>query len=257
MHRLATSAIALLLTVPAAASAQQTVDAGEFTLEGWDYATLYERDSWNVEDLIGREVSSLSDNETIGSVVDLVFGSDGELLALVAEIGGFWDIGDTHVSVPWSAVEIPEIGPVGVPVTEDTIADFDIFDYSGLPGTRIADQIVAEVAGEDLGAGLWRASDLLGDYVRIQGEASDDWLNYGYVSDLVVRDGEIAATVVNSVAAMGGGTYAYPPTLRPVGVNDRAGWNQTRGTYDIPILEGDASSLPDFERQRVGTMGPR
>ena len=115
---LATTALAL--SAPAAALAQQYTDAGTFTLEGWNYDALYATDSWNVEDLLDRKVTGLT-GEEIGEVEDLVFNDRGELLALVAEIGGIWDIADTHVSVPWQDVEIPKIGPVGVPVTEDSV----------------------------------------------------------------------------------------------------------------------------------------
>ena len=245
---LATTALAL--SAPAAALAQQYTDAGTFTLEGWNYDALYATGSWNVEDLLDRRVTGLT-GEEIGEVEDLVFNDRGELLALVAEIGGIWDIADTHVSVPWQDVEIPKIGPVGVPVTEDSVDQFSVFDYSGLAGTEIGDKIVADVEQKALHGGIWRASDMLGDFVRIQ-DADEAWMNFGYVTDLVVQDAMIRATVVNTDPAIDGGVYAYPPYVGQTGTEAPANWVPHSATYDMPILRGDASTLPSFEIDKVG-----
>lgn len=239
----------VLATVPPVA-AQQYADAGDFQLQSWTYDALYEAGSWTVEELFDRPVAGTTGDE-IGDVEDLVFNLRGEVVALVAEVGGFWDIGDTHVSVPWENVSMPTDGPVEIPVTEDTLDQYSVFDYSGLPGTKMGDDIVSDIANQDL-FGVWRASDLIGDYVRIQ---DDDraWFNYGYVSDLVVRDAQIISTVVATDQSLGGEDYAYPLFDRPTPPGTSRGLPWSSQVYDIPVLQGDASALPSFEADRVGT----
>lgn len=51
--------------------------------EGWDANTVY--------DEVG------ADWNEIGEIEDLVLSSDGQLIGIVAEVGGFLDIGDKHV----------------------------------------------------------------------------------------------------------------------------------------------------------------
>ncbi|EAR50531.1 hypothetical protein OG2516_09810 [Oceanicola granulosus HTCC2516] len=53
--------------------------------EGWDSANVYDTvgDGW----------------ESIGEIEDIVLSRDGQMIGLVAEVGGFLDIGDKHVMV--------------------------------------------------------------------------------------------------------------------------------------------------------------
>ena len=43
--------------------------------------------------------------EDIGSVENLVIGAEGRLLGIIAQVGGFLSIGDTHVFVPWEQLQ--------------------------------------------------------------------------------------------------------------------------------------------------------
>ena len=51
--------------------------------EGWDPGLMFE------------EVNE--DWQQVGTIEDLVLSTDGELIGIVAEVGGFLDIGDKHV----------------------------------------------------------------------------------------------------------------------------------------------------------------
>lgn len=230
------------------AAAQQSVDAGTIVFENWNYDELYSSTAWSVDEFFEREVAD-SAGEEIGDVEDLVLNDDGDIVALIAEVGGFWDIGDTHVSVPWEMVDVGSGGMVGVPVTEENIADFDIFSSAPLPlDAGVDDQIVEGVDDEYLGMGLWRASDLIGDYVRIQGE-DRAWVNFGYVSDLLIDEGSVSATLVSTAAGYGRGTYAYPyrgGTAQGYGL-----WRPDAVAQDLPVLVGDATSLPWFDEDRM------
>lgn len=50
------------------------------------------------------EVSS--DWENIGEIEDIVLSKDGEMIGIVAEVGGFLDIGDKHVMIPVENVRL-------------------------------------------------------------------------------------------------------------------------------------------------------
>ena len=53
--------------------------------EGWDSAAVY--------DAIGPEWNQ------IGEIEDIVLSREGQMIGLVAEVGGFLDIGDKHVMI--------------------------------------------------------------------------------------------------------------------------------------------------------------
>ena len=53
--------------------------------EGWDNANTY--------DAVG------ADWNEIGEIEDLILSKDGQLIGIVAEVGGFLDIGDKHVTI--------------------------------------------------------------------------------------------------------------------------------------------------------------
>lgn len=60
--------------------------------EGWDATTYHEGigDNWN----------------EIGEIEDLVLSSDGQLVGIVAEVGGFLDIADKHVMLEVNDVNL-------------------------------------------------------------------------------------------------------------------------------------------------------
>jgi sporulation protein YlmC with PRC-barrel domain len=75
----------------------------------------------SVDDLIGMDVLG-PEGEDIGQLENVIFDENGKVLSVVAEVGGLWELDDTHVSIPWSSVEVTADG-VGVPITEDTCSD--------------------------------------------------------------------------------------------------------------------------------------
>lgn len=229
-------------------AAQDAVDAGTIVLENLSYGPLYSSNSWSVDALFGADVVS-SDGTRIGDVEDFVLNDEGEIIALIAEIGGFWDIGDTHVSVPWDLVQWGNSGSLAIPVTEDTIDQFDLFSSSPLANdVSVADEIVEGVDDEQLGSDVWRASELIGDYVRVRGEG-ELWVNFGYVSDMLIDDGTISATLVSTTARYGPGTYAYP--YRGSSAQGYDFWRPDATYQDIPVLIGDATSMAPFDPNQM------
>ncbi|NDV02274.1 PRC-barrel domain-containing protein [Pseudoroseicyclus tamaricis] len=60
--------------------------------EGWDSAYVY--------DAVGPDWNQ------IGEIEDLVLSRDGQLIGIVAEVGGFLDIADKHVVIPVENVSL-------------------------------------------------------------------------------------------------------------------------------------------------------
>ena len=61
--------------------------------------------SWSAADLIGARVRS-ADGGEIGKIQDLIFSSDAEVVTAVISVGGFLDIADKLVAVPYSEVRV-------------------------------------------------------------------------------------------------------------------------------------------------------
>ena len=96
-------------------------------LDMWGYDQLY-AEGWRAEEFLDSDVYG-PDGEEIGEVEDIVVGPDGSILSVVAEVGGFWDIGDTHVSVPWDQVELlADAEGIQIPVTEENVEDYGLYD---------------------------------------------------------------------------------------------------------------------------------
>ena len=231
MRKLLTNTTAVsILALAAPALAQQAdvtvgdtevdvVRQGMVGLDQWDYGGLYEEGAWTAEQLLDADVYGPTGDE-IGEVENIVVGTDGFVEAIIAEVGGFWDIGDTHVRVPWTEVEVAfENGEprVQVPVTEATVEDYDL--YGGIGGEfRVVDD------DDPYTPRGWRATELIDDYVTL-GEGQ----RYGWVEDLVFdQAGRLEAVVVDAAYGAAYGPYAYP--FYGYGYGFRPGYNY----YGLP-----------------------
>lgn len=231
---------ALAASVPTAAMAQ-TIDAGEIVALGtWSYDDLYAA-GWSVEELIDMDVVDAT-GEDVGDIEDVIFGADGKVLSVVAEIGGFLDIGDTHVSIPWEEITV-QADNVLIPITEENIDQYQGFELSVLPASEVGQQIVAGVDDVPTDLRAWRATELIGDYARVRGEA-DELARYGYVNDIIVRDGEIAATVIDPGVGYGRGYFGYPY------YGYRYGWRPGAPYYDMPYTVEEVRGAQPLEYER-------
>lgn len=82
-----------------------------------DYLSGKPANVMHANDLIGKDVKSKSNDETIGSIDDLIIDKDGRIVGAVVGIGGFLGIGDKNVAVAWDALEVS---------TAENGEDFDI-----------------------------------------------------------------------------------------------------------------------------------
>lgn len=226
-------------------TAAQTDDVREdvVDLAGYSYEDLY------AEGMSARSVYEAMDavdstGEEIGQVEDMIIDRDGNVIAVIAEVGGFWDIGDTHVSVPFQDVEFTEFG-VTLPVSEETINDFTIFNADYLAGAEASGEVVQQIDDAEVAPSFYRLSEVIGDYARVSD--NDTFRNYGYVRDAVIREGRVDALIINPDLGYGMTGYrAYPY----YGAN--YGYNPYDRYYDMPYDATEAVDLEEFDYSSFG-----
>jgi sporulation protein YlmC with PRC-barrel domain len=204
-------------------------------LHDWNYEDLYQEGSWSAEQLFDAEVYG-SEGEEIGDVENIVIGTNGSVQSLILEVGGCWDIGDTHVSVPWSEADVQfqdDEPRVQVPLTEDNVDDYDVFGGTG------GEFRVVDDDNPDIQRG-WRATELIHDYVTLQ-----DGERYGWVDDILFdQGGKVQAVVVDAAYGVSG-PYAYP--YYGYGYGFRPGYNY----YQLPYGDADVEALEPFDLDRL------
>jgi sporulation protein YlmC with PRC-barrel domain len=249
-------------------------------LDEWTYDDIY-AGGMSAEEFIDEYDVYGAAGEDIGDVEDVIVGADGRVLAVVAEIGGFLDLGDTHVAVPWGEVEM-NMGEqaITIPLTEENVEDYGVYGEGyafgegamDVTGSVAGQEIVGDIDDQPLGPRAYRVSEVIGDYVRIrdgEGETTDaaamdaetaapgmmgrpgyagraGYRDYGYVNDVIIADGQVQAVVVNPDLAYGRGYYAYPyysPYYYGYGPY-----------YDLPYGEEEVGAAEPFEYERLGEM---
>jgi len=205
----------------------------------WAYDDLY-AGGWRAEWALGSDVYG-PEGEEIGELEDIIIGPEGQILSIVAEVGGFWDIGDSHISVPWDEVQVSDdFDRFQIPVTEENVEQ-----YSAHEARLTATEAAGEVAlVDDVAAGVraWRARELIGDYAYLE-----DRVGYGYVDDLIFREGRLESVVIRPDVGYGdAGYYAYPYHGYDYG------WHPGYDYYQLPYTEEEAADLEPFEYDELG-----
>lgn len=137
MRLITLTATAVALTAGAAIADQHMSGEGSEQFRARDltgnnvYTTnTYVEDDWDLD-------AEVTDIETaysnIGEIEDLVLDADGKLIGIVAEVGGFLDIGDKHVMLP--------------------VEDLQVVSSAGEPYyvTRLTEEQLEELEGVDQG----------------------------------------------------------------------------------------------------------
>ena len=203
-------------------------------LSDWTYEPLYES-GWSVEDMMDETAVVGPSGQEIGQVENLVFSDDGKIMAMIAQVGGVMDIGDTHVSIPWNEVELSQdMERIEIPINEESADDYAIFGDRSALLKEDADRIVTVDEETQTGTKIFKATDLIGDYAYL----TED-VQYGYVSDLVVQDGKVSAVVIDASRYARPGYYAYP-----YGATD--GWRPSGLRFQLPYSEGEIASIDTF-----------
>jgi sporulation protein YlmC with PRC-barrel domain len=198
------------------------------------------RTGFRGESLLDADVIGTTGDD-IGDVENVLIGPDDRIVAIIAEVGGFWDIGDTHVAVPWSEVQLTGEG-VRVPVTEENIENYSVFRNEEYFTLRKAGAIGVVDDDLDTGSRVWKLSELVDDYAVLRTGAS-----YGYVDDVVFsQDGRLEAVVVTPDARYGyAGRYAHP--FYGFGV----GWAPRYQYYQLPYDRADVAEVAEFDGDRM------
>jgi sporulation protein YlmC with PRC-barrel domain len=234
-----TLAIAIAaLGIGSVAQAQQYGDSDNIiAISEWNYDDLYNRGGFDADWLMDRDVSTQEEAD-IGSVENVLINDKNHIEAIIIQIGGIWDIGDTHVAVPWDQVDIID-GNLQVPLRADNYDDYNLFSGENEYISKSALQQVTQVDDEvDAGNNIWKLSDLIDDYATM-GEG----MGYGVVENVLFNDnGEMQAVIVSgSSADFADGTYTYPF------YGYDYGWNPDRDSYNLPYTADDVSGMDNFD----------
>lgn len=209
-------------------------------LSDWNYDAIYDN-GWSLDALMEAEVVG-EDGEEIGDVENVLLDESGRLLSVIAEIGGFIDIGDTHVAVPFDQVTVGnDLEMITVPLDQDNVEEYSVFGEWGYFDASEAGY--AQVVNDDLltGPRVWKASDLLDDYAVLTGG-----VGYGYVDDLIFVDGGMLhAVVVDPAIGYGPGPYAYPY------YGYAYGWYPGASYYDLGYNAQDVAVIDTFDPSQM------
>lgn len=203
------------------------------TLAEWEYNSIYEAGGVRAEYMLTEEVFGPA-GEEIGNVENAIINAQGQIVALIIEVGGVWEIGDTNIVVPWEQVRLIPDG-FQVPVSEDNYGAYLLFSEHSFVTTKALQQthpVNEEVA---TGARTWKLSALLNDYVVLE-----NGLGYGYLDDVIFsKDGRIMALMVTSSLAYGLGVYAYPFYGHA--------WQPNDDVYRLPYARDAVDTLAPFD----------
>ncbi|SHF27622.1 PRC-barrel domain-containing protein [Modicisalibacter ilicicola DSM 19980] len=243
---------ALLLSALAATSLAQAQDGGSSgdgqdqgrkitPVSDWSYDRIYEAGGFRADRLMEAVVKGAEDGE-IGSVENALISADNRILALVARVGGSWNMGDKYVAIPWEEVTLAEDG-LKTPLREDNVEDYGLFDEAYV--TRSDLQDLAEIE-DDVATGprVWKLSELLSDYA-----VKEDGSGFGHVSNVLFSQrGEMQAVIVEpSADEQTKGPYAYPFH----GYDDE--WAPRQGAFELPASPGNGEGMQAFDYSRYAS----
>lgn len=230
--------LALVLAGPGAALAQDApvpVDENFVPLADWMASGALEGGRSAVRLMEEADVYE-PDGEEIGSVENILFGPEGNLLAVVADLG-LWDIGLTDVSIPWEAVELRGEALI-VPIDEDNLEEYTVFEDTIVTARRAAEEPVSALDDNPLGPLVWQASDLMGLEARLW--IGEGYETFGTIGDLVLTEDGIAAVVVS------GGEDDTARALPFYGFDVVWGWSAEDEYYDLPYGVEEVMALPGW-----------
>ena len=180
------------------------------------------RDSLSAARLIGTPVHP-TNGRRIGDVHDLIVSRYGNIVYVVAAVGGMLGIGAQSISVPWPDVRIDsEMRWVQTPLMERA-GKISTFGF------------VARDDNVGIAGLTWSARDLIGDYVRLA-----EPLRYALVADVLFsRDGSTQSVVVRRIGSpIGPGwDYAYAGYGPARYADSPRGPNQNAPLFDRVKLE--------------------
>lgn len=220
-------------------------DTNVRSIDEWSYAPIYEKGGFRAEKMLEAKVFGTQGAE-IGDIKNILLDQKNQIVGVIAEVGGMWDSGDRHISVPWDEVVFSENG-VEIPVQQDNVEEYDIFRefdeaYVSEQELERIKEVEEDVA---LGPRTWKITDVLHDYVRMK-----DGTDYGLITDaLFAKDGVMQAIIIKPAnTETGQGPRAYPFYGYP------QGWRPGDRHYVLPFAREDIETLPVFEYEKYKSV---
>ncbi|SFH30896.1 PRC-barrel domain-containing protein [Modicisalibacter xianhensis] len=205
----------------------------------WDQNAVYEQGQFLGENLLDQDVLG-QNGEDIGDISNAVLNEQNKIIALIAEVGGFWDMGDTHVIVPWEQARFTRNG-VHLPINEDNLEQYQLYGENSVVKKQAFQKKAIIEDDADTGQRTWKLTDLINDYSNLSNGAA-----YGYVNNAVfAKDGQLLAVIVVPSGVVGrGGPMAYPF------YGYESGWAPGDSTFEVPYSDQERSQLSPFDFQR-------
>lgn len=233
---LAATAIAVSPTVVGA----QVPDPPVKILPDWSYQPLYDRAA-SAENLFEEGTVKDSSGQVIGDIENIIFSDRGKALAIIANLAGTADRGEIHVSIPWDKLEFGNNQTdVNVKIDASKITEYTGFDPSGIVEKKDVASLgtVEQDQAMDLGENVFQARDLIGDHAYL-----GDNKRWGYINDLVIREGKLVGIVVEVSDENTSRHFAAP-------FDQRAGVNPGDRRYRPPLNENAIQTLGEFDYDR-------
>lgn len=211
------TAVATCLAAPAAAQ------IGMETQQYPDFEPGQElKNGYSAEELRDAVVHG-KDGKQIAEVEDVIIGPDDKLARLVVTANeGLFGTGGQRLAVDWQDVQVGQRDEYNIENVKVDVAEGNVEQSGVFKGGKEA------VRG---GPDEWRASELIGDDVDLEGSADD-----GYVSDIMFnKDGELRA-----IAA----TTAFEDSvLNFYAAYSGDGWEPGDDFYVVPYSEEELRDL--------------
>ena len=139
------------------------ISTADLTIEPAEYGLLYEDGFAATTFIAEKYVFTRGFVERLGAVRNFLIDSSGQVVAAVVAVGGLWDIGDAHISVPWGEVRILEGNSITVP---DEVADEPGVAAQTLDPT-VAAQTIVHIDEDVALDGLWSVDALIGSSTEL------------------------------------------------------------------------------------------
>lgn len=208
-------------------------------LDQWDRNAVYQQGQFLGENLLEQDVLG-QNGEDIGDISNAVLNEQNKIIALIAEVGGFWDIGDTHVIVPWEQAHFTRDG-VRLPINQNNLDQYQLYGENSVVTKQAFQRKAAIEDDAETGQRIWKLSELFNDYANLS-----NGTGYGYVNDAVfAKDGQLLAVIVVPSGIVGrAGPMAYPF------YGYESGWDPGDSSLEVPYSQQERNQLPPFDFQR-------
>lgn len=263
---------------------------------GQHYLETMPTRGYDSDSLVGQEVKSRRNNESVGTISKLLIDENDKIVAAVISVGGLLGIGERDVAVSWDQIERRVDGDettLWVNLTEDSLKDAPKFSsettYSGTDQQRTgqhadqrtgqhADQRTGQQAGQRTGQQAEQRTGQQADQRAASGRTAqylETMPDRGYHSDSLVgqevksrNNNETIGTVSNLLLDHDGQVVAVVVGvggLLGIGERDVAiAWDQVERTFDgddvtlwVELTEQHLKDAPKYESGKMRSRSRR